>query len=131
MVIDKIENMYASFWNEDGIIIFERNGNNDLNLHGAKLCVAHSREVGRGIPSPTLVDITRIKFGDIESRQYFASAEALEHLTAIAIYVNSSLTAFIANTYLIFGRPTLPTKVFHDKTKAIAWLQQFKTTALN
>jgi hypothetical protein len=82
--------------------------------------------VSKGVPAPTYVDISKIKDAPIEVRQYFASEEALDHVTAIAIYVNSSLTAFIANAFLIFGKPVKPTKVFSEKTLALEWLDGYK-----
>ena len=121
-----IENLFGKIFLEDGIIHFIRNSNNDIDLTGAKLCTEHSKIVSKGIPSPTYVDISRIKDAPIEVRQHFASEEALGHITAIAIFVNSSLTAFMANTFLIFGKPVRPTRVFNDKESALQWLEGYK-----
>jgi hypothetical protein len=121
-----IENLFGKFFLEDGVIHFIRNSNNDIDLAGAKLCTEHSKMVSKGVPAPTYVDISKIKDAPIEVRQYFASEEALDHVTAIAIYVNSSLTAFIANAFLIFGKPVKPTKVFSEKTLALEWLDGYK-----
>ncbi|MBY0426992.1 MAG: hypothetical protein K2Q22_15255 [Cytophagales bacterium] len=121
-----IENLYGKFWLEDGIIYFIRNTNNDLDLNGAKLCTYHSQMVGGGKPCPTYVDISKIKIAPIDVRQYFASEEALAHVTAVAIFVNSALTAFIANTFLKFGNPVRPTRIFNEKETALKWLKQFK-----
>lgn len=122
-----IENLYGKFFLENGVIHFIRNSNNDLDLAGAKLCTQHSRLVGGGVPAPTYVDISKIKDAPIDVRQYFASEEALAHVTAIAIFVNSSLTAFMANAFLIFGKPVRPTKVFSEKESALKWLEEYKT----
>ncbi len=46
-------------------------------------------------------------------------------ITAIAMLINSPGSRIIGNFFLGINKPSVPTKLFNEKNKAIEWLKQF------
>ena len=63
---------------------------------------------------------------DVVVREYASSAEENKHTIADAIVATTSSLNMVANFYVQFNKPHMPTKVFKDREQAIAWLLSFK-----
>ena len=61
-----------------------------------------------------------------EARNYGVSHGFSSMLKAMAIVVDSPATRILANFYMKFNRPKLPTRVFSDAESAKAWLFTLK-----
>lgn len=73
----------------------------------------------------TLVDARSIKSISSEAREYFVDEESGAMLEAVAILVGSTHSRLLANFFINFHKPTVPTRMFTDIEKAKTWLREF------
>lgn len=60
------------------------------------------------------------------AREFSASAEFVRNTKGKALLVHNSATKLVGNFDLNFNKPVMPTKLFTDRAKAIAWLKTLK-----
>jgi len=63
---------------------------------------------------------------DVVVREYASSAEENKYTIADAIVATTSSLNMVANFYVKFNKPHMPTKVFKERDDAIKWLFSFK-----
>jgi hypothetical protein len=78
-----------------------------------------------GVLVPLLVDLRKIKSISKEARDHFSMRGRTNRVNAIAMLINSPASKVIGNFYILFSKPTTPTKLFTDENQALAWLRQF------
>ena len=71
---------------------------------------------------PVLADSRNYTHHTKEVRDFYASKEMGENITAMAVLVGSLPTRLIGNFFIRTSRPHFPTKLFTDEKIAIAWL---------
>jgi hypothetical protein len=57
---------------------------------------------------------------------FYASKKRQEHIIADAFVLNSPELKLMSNFYLKLKKPQIPTKVFSDSRRALAWIEQMK-----
>ncbi|MFT4554210.1 MAG: hypothetical protein ACI9S8_002857 [Chlamydiales bacterium] len=77
-----------------------------------------------GKKRPLFTDYTLIKSQSRECRVFFASDGNAKNFSSVAILTGSSFGNIIANFYMGFNKPVIPTRLFSSKEKAIAWLKE-------
>ena len=60
-----------------------------------------------------------------EARKYAAGSEMILDRMATAFVVNSFANKLIANIYIKFYKPVVPTKMFSSEESALRWLRSF------
>lgn len=112
----------------DGIVIGEFKAV-DIDIETAQQVVKNRVAVCGEKPRPILIDMRNVKSVTKEARDYLASEDGSRMLVATALFVESSFSSFIANSFvrINFIRPLLPLKVFSskDRTKAMEWLKEY------
>jgi hypothetical protein len=121
-----LEDEYSEMWIENGIGFQVYKPNLEITIDVARKMVEKRISSFNGISRPVLVDIRNLVSVDSESRRYFATREAGQLIRAGAIYMNSRITMWFGNIFLNIDRPITPARLFTDKDKALAWLEQFK-----
>jgi len=99
-----------------------------LDLEMAKSMISYRISVSEGKTYPAFIDVRKIKKVTKEARRLFGSKEGSQLLSASALYVDSPITAFLAN-FLIkvnLREKFIEVKLFSDKDKALEWLETFK-----
>lgn len=117
---------YQSFYKINGsivVIVYKKGITVDLTL--AKELVKERLRYYNGQCYPTLADIRPVKFFTKEARHYMAKGDAIKGIPAGAILTGNYLTVQVANLYLKFSKPQMPTKAFRTKESAVKWLRQF------
>ncbi|MGV3630358.1 MAG: STAS/SEC14 domain-containing protein [Bacteroidota bacterium] len=73
-------------------------------------------------------DVTRVKEVEKQARDYLGTEKGTVKLKGIAIFVNSTLTKFIANFIIkvSYKDSPIPIRLFADRQKAIDWLSDLK-----
>lgn len=124
MQTNKIESEYATLKLEDGIIYGEYK-DIVLDLKGAKQVVNDRKEITLCKTYPLIIDVRNVREVTKEARDYFASKEGEEFLSAAAIVSGSMLTTFLANFVIqvSFVKTNIPTRLFKDKEKALDWIK--------
>lgn len=123
--MDKIENEFASFFIENGVLHFIYKPNTELNFESAKRVVEDRKRVQKGKSYPVLCDIRGLKDVDKIARDYLAK-EGSDLVTAVALVVDSPAYEFMANFYLKVSKPDVPTKMFSSFSEALAFIEKFK-----
>jgi hypothetical protein len=110
---------------EDGIIIGTYLETTSLDIDMAQKGVEMRRALSNNSAMPLLMDISNLKGASAEARQYLASTESLSEVRAGALLVKSIFSEALGNFFFAVSKPIIPKKIFTDKNKAIAWLNQF------
>jgi hypothetical protein len=119
------ENEYISVTLEDGIIIAIYKPNLKIDLKVAKATVEARKVISNGNVFPGLADIRNLKSITDEARDWLGTKEPNELLSSCAVLTNNPIQNLLANFYLKFSKPPIPTKLFTDKSKAIRWLRLY------
>ncbi len=124
----KAQNQYILYTLENGILYATFLKNVVIDLIAAKKIFEDRIAAFGNKEFPSLVDSTSVKSITKEARDFLSSDEAREGVKATAILVSGYLSSTIANFFLrvTVKKPKVPTRIFSDKRKAIAWLQQYK-----
>jgi len=93
-----------------------------IDLKVAKEMVQDRLEVQKGKSYCTFIYFT-IHDVDKDAREYMNN-EGAEGLIKGALYVESFLTAAFVNFFMKVYKPTLETRIFTNKEKAIKWLKE-------
>ena len=78
----------------------------------------------QGVRRPMLVDITRCKPLDADTRHVYSEQPLVDGFTALALLTEASpLGRMMGNVYLRVARPGIPTQLFTGEASAIEWLR--------
>lgn len=119
-----LDDEYSRIELEDGIIIATWK-NNFINISVAKHVVEQRLKAANGVKYPFLIKIKSIRDTTKEARDFLASKQGCEGLTAAAILAESVLENMIANFFIYLNKPLVPTKIFKDEKKALEWLANY------
>lgn len=72
-----------------------------------------------------LVDTRPTYTATKEVREFAAKNKEHDGRIAEALLVRSTASQLLANFYINFNKPTIPTKMFSSESKALEWLQSF------
>jgi hypothetical protein len=112
-------------WFEDGILIGNYKVEN-VDLQVGEKATKERIAFTNHKSYPILTDYSRVKSTTKEARDYFATEQASNYITAMAILTDSSVGKIIVNFYLSISKPNFPTRIFTKKEEAIAWLSKYK-----
>lgn len=110
----------------DGIIVQEIHRSDTQTLADARENIRTFNTLAADQKRPCLVDMRVPYQMDRGVREYYASPEATEWVTAIAMVVRSPVTRIIGNLFLAMNRTDVPVRMFTDEAGAVAWLNRFQ-----
>lgn len=91
----------------------------------ANLAMAVSAAAGRR--RPLLIDIRGAQPLDADARHHYSGQTLVDNFSALALLVEASpLGRMMGNVYLRVARPGIPTQLFGDEARAVAWLIQHR-----
>ena len=94
-----------------------------VTLEVAKQIVKERMEYTKGIPYPALINMKGIKNAKKAAMKYWASQEAYQDLSRIAIYSDGALLSkILINFWFKLDKPVKPTKFFSDEGSARLYL---------
>ncbi len=94
----------------------------EMALDDAKENVAAIYELAGRTRTLVLVDMRGVRWQSREARDYFASANAAEATTAVALVIGSPVSRVLGSFFMRMGRHRFPTALFNEEDKAIRWL---------
>ena len=110
----------------DGILYWRYVSGAEVTVDVARAEIAETMrlvvEHGKG-KLPFVIDIRNIRSITREAREYLASAEASEPLTAVGLLTTSPISRVIGNFFLGLNRPPHPIRMFTSEEDAVAWLR--------
>ena len=120
-VMKQMKDEFGTYYFKDGIVFFITRERFVLDLPEAKKIAAAFKLFQGGKPHPLCVDITELADTTKLARDFMAR-EVQQFATRCAFVSESSWGIAIANFFLTVSKPVVPTKVFSNREKAIAFL---------
>lgn len=124
-IMNQIENDFAGFHIENGVLYFIYKKDTELDLEAAKKVVEDRISLQRGTPYPVICDIRGLKNVDKTARDYLAR-EGSTLVKAVALIMDSPAYQFMANFYLKVSKPSVPTRMFSKMEEALAFVEKYK-----
>lgn len=122
-----IESRSSFLWlDDDGILVFINKPVPVHDLQGALENLEFSKKISLGKPRPLLVDMTATKSMTREAREEYAKAGVDSIVTAIGLVTRSAMSRIVANFFLSFNQPAVPTRLFNNADAAKKWLMQYR-----
>ncbi len=82
-----------------------------------------NENLAKGQPYAVLVNFAEVVSIKREAKELVASKDFKRQAVAQALLINSTGQKIVANFYLQFNKPHLPTKAFTDRDKALEWIR--------
>lgn len=121
-----VDTKHYTSWLENGVFYFTYKPGSIITLDVAKYVVETRLNMSDGIIRPAFVDVRGMLAIDKEARKYLAGEEALRYINAGAIYLNNHLIYLALQVFLKIDNPSIPSRLFTEKGKALQWLEHFK-----
>lgn len=106
----------------DGVIRHVVVEGSELELHHAKANLRALVRATQGTRRPMIADLRKIRSATREVREYYASQDAAEVVSAVAILIESPVSRVIGNFFMKLNRPLYPIQLFSVEDKALEWL---------
>jgi hypothetical protein len=113
------------FDEEIGILIVKAKPDVDLKLEDAERDFKTGQELVNYKKTPVLSDSRELSYSCKEVRDFYAQPIIANHISAMAILIDSLPGRLLGNFFMKFNNPPYPVKVFNDETAAIEWLKKF------
>jgi hypothetical protein len=109
--------------NGEGLLIVRINDGAYQSLEDAKQNLAVAVSEAGGTRRPLLIDIRTAQPLDADARHHYSGQTLVERFAALALLVDASpFGRMMGNVYLRIARPGIPTQLFADEARAVAWL---------
>jgi hypothetical protein len=109
----------------DGILHSHTSSSLEFNVDSLK---QFSLVMGRMLnyqKAPMLVTLDEFAIPPVETREFWAKADACPYASADAYVATNFGHKFIGNFYLKFNKPGRPTRIFSNEADAVKWLKTF------
>ena len=108
---------------EPGVVVVRIRDGAEQSLEDARMNLAAALSEATGLRRPLLVDIRTSQPLDADARHYYSGQTLVDRFTAIALLIDSSpFGRSMGNIYLRVARLGIPTQLFTDEPRALAWL---------
>jgi hypothetical protein len=109
--------------NDEGLLIVRINDGAYQSLADAEENLALAVSETGGTRRPLLIDIRTAQPLDADARHHYSGQTLVERFSALALLVEASpFGRMMGNVYLRIARPGIPTQLFSDESRALAWL---------
>ncbi|HEV7230839.1 MAG TPA: hypothetical protein VGO45_05900 [Bacteroidia bacterium] len=109
---------------EDSILYVSFNDGAEVDKADVEDIYSEGLKMSGGKPYMTLSDIRNNPASTPEARAFAATCDYAKYRLADALLADSSMTTLVANFYIRFNKPKVPTRLFSSKEKAVQWLQE-------
>ncbi len=112
---------------EDGVVIVRIRDGARQSHADARNNLAAALFEATGRRRPLLIDIRTAQPLDADARHYYSGQQLVDNFSAIALLVdNSPFGSMMGNIYLRVARLGVPTQLFTDQSRALAWLIKYR-----
>lgn len=120
-----LDNEYVTIERENGILIgIIKTKTADLDT--VRKITEYRLAIQNGTKYLLLSNIKAIKSSTKAARDFMASKEGCEGVTAAAVLIDSAISSMIGNFFIRISKPFVPTRIFTDETEAKKWLLEHK-----
>lgn len=110
---------------DNGIVHVKFNEGSEVEPRDVDEIHSGALRLSGGRPYCTLADSRVNMTSTKEAREYSSKGLYKENHLANAILVNSTAVKLMANFYMRFYKPPIPTKIFNTEVEACNWLKTF------
>lgn len=121
----ELDTPYVHLRIKDNILVGTYKKDLHIDLDIAKQIVCTRLSFTGGNKMPSLILSEGVVSIDKPAREYLASDEGVQGLTASAIIVNSPYSSFLGNFFRSVTKTNIPVKQFSAISRAEKWLQKF------
>lgn len=108
----------------DGVIVQRVISAKTQSLADARENTAAFASLAAGRKHALMVDLRSNFATERGVREHYASAEAVEYCSAIALLIRSAAGRVIGNFFLALQTPSVPTRMFAEEADAVAWVRR-------
>ena len=123
---EKFETSASWMYFLEGILFIEFKPDSMVKVNHINEIIEKRIELQQGKKVLVLVDIRDLWQADKESRKRAASKDMIEQNIALAIITDSLPTRLLANFYMTFDKPDIPSKMFRTVEEGVEWLKSFE-----
>jgi hypothetical protein len=114
--------------NEQGLVIVSVKDGAHQSLSDAKENLALAVSETQGRRRPLLIDIRKARPLEADARHHYSGQTLVERFSALALLIDGSpFGRMMGNVYLRIARPGIPTQLFSEEARAVAWLSVHRT----
>ncbi|HSH67182.1 MAG TPA: hypothetical protein VLB84_15650 [Bacteroidia bacterium] len=121
-----LENDFTRIWISNGILVMEYKPRLVMNIEIAKQIASDRLKVSNGVSRPILLDARNFVSMDRATMKFYKTKDVVQYVTSAAFLTGNALGSLAGNIFLTLEKPLVPTKLFTDEQKAIAWLEKYK-----
>lgn len=118
-----LDTAYVRFEFEDDVLIATYKKGRRITLEVARDIVRERLAFTEGRAVKVLLIDRGVSSFDKAARDYLASPEGSNLITAAAILCESSATAVIGNFFVKVNKPPIPVRLFTNRERAMGWLR--------
>lgn len=119
-----IENNFASFWVQSGILFFKYKEDVVIDLAAAIQIVTDRLQLQKGKSYPILCDTRGVKSIDMNARRYLAG-EGSVFIKAVALVQDNPLSRIFSEIYVQGNKPPIPIKICNGTDEALSFLHGY------
>lgn len=113
---------------EEDILLLTWKEDADVDLESCKEIVDWRKTIQQGEKALLLIDQRQFWSISQEAKEYSKEKDVEELNKAVALLTGDWFpSVLVANTYVKFYKPNVPTKIFKSEAKARKWLISFKS----
>lgn len=117
---------HSEYWIKDGILFCTLAKDIVINEDLAKTMVQTRKEAFDATEMPVCVDLDNLLSIDHLARNFFASQETWQHISACAFFTSNKLLEILWHAWFLLSPPPVPVKIFDTEALAVLWLEQYK-----
>jgi hypothetical protein len=108
---------------DDGVVVVRVHDGAYQSLEDARANLALAKSETGGRRRPILVDIRTAQPLDADVRHHYSGQTLVDSFSAIALLVDTTpFGRMMGNVYFRVARPGIPSQLFSDESRAVAWL---------
>lgn len=122
---------HSTYRIKDGILFCTLSKDIVIDEDLAKTMVQKRKETFGAIEMPVCVDLDNLLSIDHFARNFFASPETWQHISACSFFTTNKLLEILWRAWYLLSPPPVPVKIFNTQASAIVWLEQYKCDQSN
>jgi hypothetical protein len=108
---------------DDGVIVHTLDEGAVIDTRVAAQVIRDTELLAAGQPVAVVVDLRKVAYADLESREVFANKPSESVEVATALVVGPRVAQFLATRWVDHSKPTRDTSIFEDVDEAVSWAE--------
>ena len=106
---------------DDGVIVHTLDEGAVVDTRVADQVIRDTELLAAGQPVAVVVDLRKVAYADLESREVFANKPSESVEVATALVVGQRVAQFLATRWVDHSKPNRDTAIFEEVDEAVSW----------